>query len=509
MPAPSLDTQMIKAILEHRLVRGESLARCAQALGVSKGVVSKYVTLARAQGLEDWSLIDSMSDAELHSRLLAGQDERCPCVLPDFALMHRELSRKGMTLMLLWQEYQAEYVGQRTLQYSQFCERYRQYVRTLKRSMRQIHVAGEKLFVDFAGPTLALRDGSRAHLFVAALGASHYTYAQATPGQKTADWINGMVGALHYMGGVPALIVPDNPRAVIARADRYEPRATDSIQDFARHYDCAVLPARPHSPQDKAVVESAVQVVERWILARLRHVLPNDLGSANRAIEPLLEQLNHRPFQKLPGSRASVFASLDAPALRPLPSVRYEYARYKTVRVHVDYHVEIDRHRYSVPHVLVGHRLDARITQHGIELLHEGKRVAAHLRSHQAGGFTTIEEHMPASHRAHRQWTPERLVAWGRGVGESTALLIERMLARYRHPEHGYRSALGLLSLARRHGHAPLEAACERALSLQIHTYRAVRDILLNGKEKALPAQPGRTWQSPDHEHLRGARAYH
>lgn len=320
MPAPSLDTQMIKAIFEHRLVRGESLARCAQALGVSKGVVSKYVTLARAQGLEDWSLIDSMSDAELHSRLLAGQDERGPCVLPDFALMHRELSRKGMTLMLLWQEYQAEYVGQRTLQYSQFCERYRQYVRTLKRSMRQIHVAGEKLFVDFAGPTLALRDGSRAHLFVAALGASHYTYAQATPGQKTADWINGMVGALHYMGGVPALIVPDNPRAVIARADRYEPRATDSIQDFARHYDCAVLPARPHSPQDKAVVESAVQVVERWILARLRHVLPNDLGSANRAIEPLLEQLNHRPFQKLPGSRASVFASLDAPALRPLPS---------------------------------------------------------------------------------------------------------------------------------------------------------------------------------------------
>ena len=235
MPAPSLDTQMIKAIFEHRLVRGESLARCAQALGVSKGVVSKYVTLARAQGLEDWSLIDSMSDAELHSRLLAGQDERGPCVLPDFALMHRELSRKGMTLMLLWQEYQAEYVGQRTLQYSQFCERYRQYVRTLKRSMRQIHVAGEKLFVDFAGPTLALRDGSRAHLFVAALGASHYTYAQATPGQKTADWINGMVGALHYMGGVPALIVPDNPRAVIARADRYEPRATGNPPIFDRH----------------------------------------------------------------------------------------------------------------------------------------------------------------------------------------------------------------------------------------------------------------------------------
>ena len=199
MPAPSLDTQMIKAILEHRLARGESLARCAQALGVSKGVVSKYVTMAHAQGLVDWSHIESMSDAELRSRLLSGQDERCPCVPPDLAMMHRELSRKGMTLMLLWQEYQAEHVGQRTLQYSQFCERYRQYVKTLRRSMRQIHVAGEKLFVDFAGPTLALRDGSRAHLFVAALGASHYTYAQAMPGQKTTDWISGMVGALHYM----------------------------------------------------------------------------------------------------------------------------------------------------------------------------------------------------------------------------------------------------------------------------------------------------------------------
>jgi transposase len=498
---------MIKSILHHRLALGHSLQRCAQALGISKGVVAKYTALAQAASLS-WPDIEPLDEAELQQRLQPARPQGGAWALPDFAAIHRELSRKGITLMLLWQEYQAGHLGARTLQYSQFCERYRQYTRTLKRSMRQVHRAGEKLFVDFAGPTLALLDGSRANLFVAALGASHYTYALALPGQKTRDWVAGMTGALHFIGGVPQLIVPDNPRAVIAHPDRYEPRITETVRDFAQHYGCTVLPARPRTPQDKAVVESAVQVVERWIMARLRHAPLGDLGAANRAITPLLAELNARAFQKLPGSRASVFAEIDAPALAPLPARRYEYAVFKTVRVHVDYHVEVSRHRYSVPHALVGQSLDARITGAMVELLHRGTRVAVHARSDRAGGYSTVEEHMPAAHRAHRQWSPQRLIDWGLSIGVASGALIEQLLLRYKHPEHGYRSALGLLSLAKRHGRERLEAACAMALSLNACRYRTVRDILLNKTDLAQPVASS-PWQSPEHEHLRGARAYH
>lgn len=507
MSPPLLSMRMIKSILHHTLCLGHSQRHCAQALGVSKGVVAKYLAAVAAAGL-DWASIEPLSEAALEQRLFPARTGAAATVIPDYAAIHRELSRKGVTLMLLWQEYQANHLGRRTLQYSQFCERYRQYAKTLKRSMRQVHRAGEKLFVDFAGPTLALTDGTRAHLFVSAMGASHYTYAQALPGQKTADWIAGMTGALHFMGGVPELIVPDNPRAVIAQPDRYEPRVNDTVLDFAQHYGCSILPARPYTPQDKASVESAVQIVERWILARLRHTRLDTLGAANRAIQPLLNQLNERSFQKLPGSRASVFTCIDAPALRALPASRYEYARFKSVRVHVDYHVEVEGHRYSVPHALVGNVLDARITTHMVELLYRGNRVALHTRSARRGGFTTVNAHMPAAHRAHRQWTPQRLIDWGLTIGVATGTLIEQLLLRHKHPEHGYRSALGLLSLAKRYGKDRLEAACAIALSLHSCYYRTVRDILINGRDR-LEVSSLSDWRSPQHEHLRGARSYH
>lgn len=504
MPTVSLDMQMIKQALRMKFSGGLSLERVATALGVSKGVVAKYVALARAAGL-DWSAIEPMDECDLEDRLRPGSvGLRAE---PDFATVHQELRRKGMTLMLLWQEYQASHPGARTYQYSQFCERYRQWARRLKRSMRQIHRAGEKLFVDYAGPTLALADGGRANIFVAALGASSYTFACATAGQKTEHWIAGMTRALAFIGGVPQMIVPDNPRAVIAVPDRYEPRVGDTVLDFARHYGTTLLPARPATPQDKARVESAVQVVERWILARLRHTRLRDLGEADRAISHLLGPLNARVFQKLPGSRRSLFEELDAPALAALPPMAYEYAVFKTVRVHVDYHVEIARHRYSVPHALVGQQLDARLTASCVELLHGGRRVAIHARSERAGGFTTLEAHMPAAHRAHRQWSPSRLINWGQSIGPSAGTLITQLLTRYKHPEQGYRSCLGLLNLQRRYGRDRLEGACALALSLGTCQYRHVRDILATGRDQ-LRVEPVSDWHSPAHAHLRGPAYY-
>ena len=496
----------IKDVLRLKLEAHLSHERIAAALSISKGVVAKYVALASAAKL-DWSQIQLLNEAALHSRLAGTPQRASAFVRPDFARLHQELRRKGMTLMLLWQEHVSQHPGETTHSYSQFCENYRRFAKSLKRSMRQIHRAGEKLFIDYAGPTVALSDGSRAHIFVGALGASSYTFAYATARETTADWLGATAQALRFFGGVPLLIVPDNARALIANPDRYEPRANETVHDFARHYGTSVLPARPYHPQDKGKVESAVQVVERWILMRLRHQQFQSVDDVNEAIGPLLVQLNAKPFQKLPGCRASAFAELDAPALQPLPLQAWELAVYKTMRVHIDQHVEFEGHRYSVPHSLVGQALEARITARAVEILHRGERVACHLRCAHKGGFTTVPEHLSAAHRAHLAWTPERLIHWGTSIGVATGRIVTRLLEERQHPEHGYRACLALLSLARRYGKPRLEAACLIALELGTTRSAHVRDILANGRDLLAPIATSE-WTSPVHAHVRGPGYY-
>ena len=505
MPKQRVALRMIKDIIRLKWESELSHEQIAAALAVSKGVVTKYVGLAAAAGLT-WETVREWDERQLLARLLPRSASLMPYVEPDWGRLHQELSRKGVTLLLLWEEYVAEHAEARTWRYTQFCEHYKAFTRQLKRSMRQHRRAGEKLFIDFAGSRLPLLDGSSAHVFVSALGASSYTFAGATAAERLEDWIESMTRALSFYGGVPALIVPDNPRALISEPNRYEPRAHDTVLDFARHYGTSVLPARPHSPRDKAAVESAVQVVTRWILARLRHQRLASVYEADCAITALLPALNERAFQKLPGSRASVFAQIDRPALLPLPESRYELARFKTVKVHIDYHVEIDGHRYSVPHALVGQSLDARITARAVELLARGNRVASHVRSNRRGEFSTVTAHMPAAHRAHLEWTPQRLIDWGRRIGLATGELVRRLLERYKHPEHGYRACLGLLGLAKRYGGARLEAACQLALSLGACQYRHVRDILLNNRDRVEAADT--EWTSPDHANVRGPDYY-
>jgi transposase len=322
-----------------------------------------------------------------------------------------------------------------------------------------------------------------------------------------ADWLTSTAKALSFIGGVPQLIVPDNPKAMIANANRYEPRSNDTVLDFARHYGTSVLPARARHPQDKAKAESAVQIVERWIMARLRHQSFESVEAVNDAIAPLLKRLNEKPFQKLPGNRASAFADIDAPALQPLPLQRYEIAHFKRVKVHIDYHIDVERHRYSVPHALVGQTLEARVTATVVEVLHRGQRVASHARNSRQGGFTTQVAHMPAAHRAHLEWTPQRLIHWGQSIGPACAEAVTRLLARHKHPEHGYRACLGMLSLAKRYGKDRLEAACTRALQIGTCQYRHVSAILKNRQDQTAPVTADE-WISPDHAHVRGPGYY-
>ena len=379
----------IRDVLRYRHSTDLSLEAIARALNISKGVVAKYLKLATAAGL-GWPLPDELDDGTLERRLYQQPMARASAFTePDYANVHQELKRKGVTLILLWEEYRAE-AADAAYQYTAFCTRYRTWAGKLKRSMRQIHRAGEKLFADYAGPTMPIIDAHTgeirpASIFVAVLGASSYTYACATPGQTQADWLAGIGRALAFIGGVPALIVPDNPRALVALANRYEPELNRATIEFAQHYSTVILPARPRKPQDKAKVEVGVQVVERWILAKLRHRQFFTVAELDAAVAELLPTLNNRPFKKLPGCRREAFEKLDAPYLRALPTTRFVLASWRHASVNIDYHVEVDGHYYSVPHALVRQKVELRITQSTIEVLARGRRVASHPKSPRKG----------------------------------------------------------------------------------------------------------------------------
>lgn len=503
----------IRDVLRYRHSAGLSLEAIARALKISKGVVAKYVRLASTAGLT-WPIPEALDDSALEKLLYRQGNAHEPTFTePDYALVHQELKRKGVTLTLLWEEYRQAF-GERSYQYTAFCTRYRDWAGKLKRSMRQIHRAGEKLFADYAGPTVPIVDAHtgeirQASIFVAVLGASSYTFACATPGQTQTDWLTGMSRALTFIGGVPALIVPDNPRALVSGPDRYEPELNRATAEFAHHYDTVILPARPRKPQDKAKVESGVQVVERWILARLRHRCFFSVAELDAAIAELLPSLNTRPFKKLPGSRQEAFALLDAPYLRPLPSTVFVIADWKKATVNIDYHVEFESNYYSVPHALIHQAVELRITRHMLEVLAKGKRVASHPRSHRKGHYATLAEHMPAAHRAHAEWSPGKLLTWAASVGSSTAELVKRLLMEKKHPEQGYRACLGLMRLTRNHGKTRMEAACERALAVGAHRYRSVASILENGldRQPVLPQQAETAL--PDHLNVRGPDYYH
>ena len=507
MSTRTLTMRSIRELYRLKFEAGLSHERIARALAVSKGVVAKYARLAEAAGLSPAELLALPEDALL-ARLRPTRPPPVRHVPPDYAAIHQELKRKGVTLMLLWEEYVAAHPGASTYRYSQFAQRYRDFAARLRRSMRQVHRAGEKLFVDYAGQTVPYGEaGERAQIFVATLGASSYTFACATPRQTLADWVGALVRAFEYIGGVTELVVPDNARALIADPDRYEPQASATLLDFAAHYGTAILPARLYRPRDKAKVEQGVLVVERWILARLRHRRFASLAEVDHAVGALLPDLNTRPFKRLPGCRSSAYEALDRPALRPLSVSRYELARYWPATVNIDYHVVHEQHYYSVPHPLVHAKVELRVTTHHVEVLHRGKRVAAHLRSSKRGGYTTLPEHLPAAHRAHLEWSPRRLIRWGESIGPACAAIVSRILESRPHPEQGYRACLGLLRLAERHGAARLEAASVRALALGAPSYRCVKAILTNRLEHA-PLAAQTDWAAPEHDHLRGPRYY-
>ncbi len=517
MAAERLPMRKTREILRQKWVLGRSHREVARSLGVSLGAVALAVTRAREAGLERFEDVEGLGEAELEGRLY--RRESVPTsserAAPDFAAIHAERRRPGVTLELLHLEYLERNPG--GYRYSQFCERYRRWVARQRRTMRQIHKAGEKAFTDYAGKKPHLIDPRtgevvEVELYVAVIGASSYTFAEATRTQTSADFIASHTRALEYFGGAPALLVPDQLRSAVSSPCRYEPEIQRTFEEFGAHYGLAILPARPAKPRDKAKVEVGVQVVERWILARIRNERFFSLGALNERIGELLDDLNERPMRVYGKSRRQLFEEIDRPALRPLPAERFVFAEWKTAKVNIDYHVEVERHAYSVPNGHVHDEVDVRMTAVTVEIYFRGERIASHARSF-ARGFTTIPEHMPKSHQKHLEWTPSRIIHWASTVGPKTAELVAAILAERRHPEQGYRSCLGILRLARVYGEERLEAACARGVAVRARSYRHIDSILKRGLDRvplAEDATPAEQTSLPlVHENIRGGRYYH
>ena len=489
MPAERLSTRKAREVLRLRHACGASVRTIAQSVGVGHSTVAEYLRRTAVIGIT-WPIPAEIDDAELERRLLtlAGFEAAPTRAMPDWNHVYAELRRRGVTLLLLWKEYRSEHPE--GYGYSRFCGLYIAWWRGISAMMRQTHVAGEKLFVDYAGDAMPVFDGAtgeerRAHVFVAVLGASNYTYAEARWSEGLSDWIGAHVNALTFLGGVPNLLVCDNLKSGVTAACRYEPGINRTYQDMAGHYGTAVLPTRIRRPRDKAKVETAVLIVERFILARLRNRRFLSLGELNKAIHEVLGDLNARLMRRLGASRREFFDTIDRPALQPLPSEPYAYAEWRRCRVAPDYHVELHGHFYSVPSRLIGEVIEARVTDTTIEVFHGGKHVTAHPRSALKRRHTTTPDHMPSAHRRYASWTPARIQSVAEQVGPRTAALVETIMRAKPHPEQGFRACLGILQLAKTYGETRLEAACQRGLTIGARTYDSIASILRTGLDRA------------------------
>jgi transposase len=512
MPGKRLSMRKIREVLRLKYELKRSNREIGLSCGIGRSTVGDYIQRVKQAGLE-WPLPEGLSDSSLEQKLFPTPTPRHSSKLfPDFHEVHKELqSRKHVTLMLLWQEYKEQHPD--GYQYSWYCHSYREWTARLDVVMRHEHRAGEKMFVDYAGQTVDIIDGAtgeiqKAQIFVAVLGASNYTYAEATLSQQVEDWVGSHIRAFSFFEGVPELVIPDNLKSGVRKPCRYEPDINPTYHDMANHYQTVVLPARVRKPRDKAKAEAGVLLVERWILARLRKHTFFSLAELNKATKGLLDYLNTKPFKKLSGSRKSRFHEMEKPALQPLPASPYEIAYWKKATVHLDYHVEVEGHYYSVPYNLVKRQLDIRYTRTTVECLYRNQRIASHIRNQAPGRHTTIREHMPLKHQKYAEWNPERFIRWAAKIGPQTKVLTQTLLVQRAHPQQAYRSLLGILRLGKSYGDGRLEAACDRALQINALSYRSIESILKSGLDQR-PLKAEDTNSKPvQHDNIRGADYY-
>ena len=485
-----LPVRKIKEILRLKHACGLSKREIARSCNVARSTVADYLMRARAAGV-NWPGAAELTETQLEARLfptehLPSSVHRPP---PDCEYIHNQLRRYrnvNLTLTQLWLEYREKHPD--GYQYTQFCEYYRRWRDKLDYCMRQEHRAGEKVFIDYSDGLvivdLATGELIPTQLFIAVWGASNYTYAEASLSQTLPNWIGSHVRGFQYFGCMPRMLVPDNLKSGVNDPCFYEPEMNPTYAEMAENYGCAVLPARPRRPRDKAKVEVGVLIAQRWILAVLRQRTFYSLAELNVAIRECLERLNTRPMRRVGKSRRELFETIDRPHALPLPERPYEYAEWLKAKVNIDYHIEVDHHYYSVPFRLLRQRLDVRLTATTVEAFHKGERVVAHARSYVRGGHTTLKEHMPSEHRKYAEWSPSRFIQWASKTGAATAQLVEKIMAARTYPEQGYRACLGIIRLGQHYEPERVEAAAQRALKFNTCSYKSVRAILAAGLDQ-------------------------
>ncbi|HEY5410195.1 MAG TPA: IS21 family transposase [Caulobacteraceae bacterium] len=512
MPSERLSMRHIRELLRLKFENGLPGRVIAASLGISKGAVNDYLARLVVAGLT-WPLPEDLTDTALERRLFPGPPSAGSAGRPEpnWAYVDAELRRKGVTRSLLWQEYRADHPE--GYGYSWFCQHFDAWKGRVSATMRQRHGAGEKVFVDYAGDTIDVIDPATGaarpmKLFVAAMGASSYVYAEARPSEGLADWIGCHVGLFAFLGGVPGMIVCDNLKSGVTKPDRYEPAINRTYQEMARHYGTSVVPARPYKPRDKAKVEQSVLLAQRWVVARLRNRRFFSLAELNCAIAELVGELNARLMRGYGASRAELFAQIDTPALKALPAQPYAFATWKRCRVAPDYHVEVEGCFYSVPYGLIREAIDVRVADRTIEAFHKGERVASHAKSPGRRGHITVPEHMPSSHRRHAAWTPARMMAAADKIGPAAAALFAEIMTDRPHPEQGFRTCLGILALEKTYGQARIEAACQRAGVIRARSVSSVRSILKTGLDRAF-LDPEPDPEPLRHGNIRGRTYFH
>ena len=508
MPTERISMRNIREILRLHFALGLKKRQIGLSCNLAHSTIGKYLKKANEAGLS-WPLPEDLDDKTLEEMLNAPDaTQKAPCrPLPPMEEIHSELRKKGVTLQLLWLEYRE--IHSEGYHYTQFCEYYHRWKKSLDISLRQEHRAGEKMFLDFCGKTIPIFDpftgeSIEAQIFVAVLGASNYTYVEALPSQSLPFWIKAHINTFEYFHGVSQILVPDNIKAAVTKACRYEPDLNPLYLSMAQHYGTAIIPARPYKPKDKSKAEAGVLLVTRWILAALRHHTFFSIEELNTRIKELLERLNTKKFRKLNRTRRELFESMEKPSLKPLPTERYRYIDFKRATVNIDYHVDVADHYYSVPYHLRGKKVEAFVTVDTVEIFLNTQRIVTHQRSFKKRGYTTVAEHMPKAHQQHLDWTPSRIIQWAEQTGSATAKLVETILTTRPHPQQGFKSCLGILRLGKKYSPERLEAASIRAIHIKAYSYKSIKSMLETGFDRTPIPEQKEVAPPVYHDNIRG-----
>lgn len=506
-----ISMRKISEILRLRYELKRSYRDIASGLKLSISTVSDYLARAKGAGI-NWPLPPELTEQDLYNKLfLPANNAKKYKPLPNWEEIHQELRKKGITLQLLWREYRVQHSD--GLGYSQFCNYYSAYKKTINPVMRQIYKAGDKTFVDYAGMKMEWIDSNgevfTAEIFVGCLGASQLIFAEATATQQLPDWLNSHINMFEFFGGVTEIIVPDNLRAGVTKAHRYDPDINANYQHFAEYYSIAIVPARAGQPKDKAKAENAVSIIERQILAPLRHMTFCSIGEINMEIRKRLLILNNQLLQKMKVSRQQLFEQIDKPALKPLPPERYQYATWKKAKINIDYHFVFEEHYYSAPYTYLGKQTEIRATAKTVECFYANERIAVHQRNYKKHGFSTLVEHMPKAHQEQARYSIDAIKNWANKIGNNSTQFVERLIKTRAFPQQAYRACLGVLRLSNKYGEFRLEKACKKALLVGATRYKQVEDILKNNLEEV---PTGNNITEPallNHDNIRGSTYYH